>query len=176
MFFRVAPFKPQNVSSLRSRNVCLCKNSTNENTKRIIEKEYRLKFGSENLCFAYLAEAKWNGGYCCRKCNNELFIFGKKKHNRRCSCCGYSESPTANTLFHKIKCSIKNGSEMAYDIGTMNKGLQPKIDKTFINQYIQECFFRFNRLNFRATILEKLLDKMIAHSSMTYKSIKCNAT
>jgi len=65
---------------------------------------------------------------------------------------------------------------MAYDIGTMNKGLQTKIDKTHINQYIQECFFRFKRLNFRATILDKLLDRMIAHSSMTYKSIRCNAT
>jgi hypothetical protein len=43
-----------------------------------------------------------------------------------------------------------------------------------INQYIQEYFFRVNRLNFRIIILEKLLNRIIAHPPITYKSIKCN--
>ena len=296
--------------------------------KELSRKEFRLKFGSEELCLAYLTEAKWNVGYSCRKCNNKRFISGKKKHNRRCSRCGYDESPTANTLFHKIKFGIENGFEMAYDIATSKKGAnsiwlaerfgvkqttawlfrrkvqeamksseqfpledevhvdefeigtpqkgeqgrsksekkirivialeyrdgkpgrgyakviddysskslktifnvhidkEAKItadgwtgytslkkeyphfeqklsnkgqnfkmlhiqirnfknwlrgvhsycDESYINQYIQEYFFRFNRLNFRATILEKLLNRMIAHSPITYKSIRSNAT
>ena len=44
------------------------------------------------------------------------------KYNRRCSRCGYDESPTSHTLFHKIKFGIENGFEMAYDIATSKKG------------------------------------------------------
>ncbi len=42
--------------------------------------------------------------------------------NRRCSICGYDESPTANTLFHKVKFGIDNAFQMAYDITTSKKG------------------------------------------------------
>jgi hypothetical protein len=48
--------------------------------------------------------------------------------------------------------------------------------ENYINQYIQEYFYRFNCLNFRTTALGKLLNRMIYHSPITYKSIKCNAT
>ena len=296
--------------------------------KELSRKEFRAKFGSEDQCLAYLSIVKWGEEYSCRKCKNKRFSAGKKKYNRRCSRCGYDESPTSHTLFHKIKFGIENGFEMAYDIVTSKKGASsiwlaerfgvkqttawlfrrkvqeamksseqfpledevhvdefeigtPKkgeqgrsksekkirivialeyrngkpgrgyarviddysakslktifdvhIDKqakittdgwtgyaplkkayphfeqklsdkgqnfkmlhiqirnfknwlrgvhsycheSYINQYIQEYFFRFNRLNFRTTILEKLLNRMIVHTPINYKSIKCNAT
>ena len=56
------------------------------------------------------------------------------------------------------------------------RGVHSYCNKEYINQYIQEYFFRFNRLNFRQTILEKLLVRMVEAKPMTYKSIKYNAT
>jgi hypothetical protein len=296
--------------------------------KELSRREFISKFGSKDQCLAYLADTKWGVEYCCRKCKNKRFSRGKKEYNRRCSRCGYDESPTSHTLFQKIKFGIENGFEMAYEIATSKKGassiwlaerlgvkqhtawlfrrkvqeamksserfpledevhvdefeigtpqkgeqgrsksekkirivialeyrngkpgrgyakviddysaksLKPIFDlhidkeakittdgwkgyaplkqkyphfkqtlsdkgrnfkmlhiqirnfknwlrgvhsychESYINQYIQEYFYRFNRLNFRTTILEKLLNRMISHAPITYKSIKCNAT
>ena len=90
--------------------------------KELSRKEFRAKFGSEDQCLAYLSATKWDEEYSCRKCKNERFSVGKKEHNRRCSRCGYDESPTSHTLFHKIKFGVENGFEMAYDIATSKKG------------------------------------------------------
>ena len=70
--------------------------------KELSRKAFRAKFGSEDQCFAYLSAIKWGKEYSCIKCKNDRFITGKKKHNRRCSRCGYDESPTAHTLFIKL--------------------------------------------------------------------------
>jgi hypothetical protein len=90
--------------------------------KELSRKEFRSKFGSKDQCLAYLADTKWGVEYCCRKCKNKRFIAGKKEYNRRCSPCGYDESPTSHTLFHKIKFGIDNGFEMADDIAENKKG------------------------------------------------------
>lgn len=292
--------------------------------KELSRKEFRNKYGTEDQCLSYLSEQKWEKGYTCIKCKNTSFCKGKHLYNRRCTKCGYDESPTANTLFHKVKFGIENAFEMAYDIVTSKKGassiwlaerfgvkqmtawyfrrkvqevmtsseLHPleeevhvdefeigtpqegeygrspteskirvvialeyrdgkagrgyakviddystksltpifethiskdaKIitdgwsgykplvkkypdlkqilsnngenfkmlhiqirnfknwlrgihsfcDKKYMNQYIQEYFYRFNRLNFRTTILQKLLNRMVESNSITYKSIR----
>ena len=41
------------------------------------------------------------------------------------------------------------------------RGVHSYCDKDNVNQYIEEYFFRFNRLNFRQTILEKLIYRMV---------------
>ena len=295
--------------------------------KSLSRKEFRTKFGTKEQCLIYLADQKWGEGYSCVKCKNSNHCKGQKVLNRRCTKCGYDESPTANTLFHKLKFGIENGFEMAYDITTSKKGAnsiwlaerygvkqmtawlfrrkvqqamkssekfplekevhvdefeigtpqkgeqgrsksenkirvvialeyrdgkpgrgyakviedysskslskifekhistEAKIttdswsgykplmkrypdfeqklsnkgqnfkmlhiqirnfknwlrgvhsycDKETINQYIEEYFFRFNRLNFRETILEKLLCRMVKEKPINYKSIKCYA-
>jgi hypothetical protein len=48
------------------------------------------------------------------------------------------------------------------------RGVHSYCDKTYVEQYIQEYFFRFNRLNFRSSILEKLLVRMVNIKPMTY--------
>lgn len=294
--------------------------------KGLTRKEFRAKYGNEVQCLEYLVSQKWSIGYECMKCKNAKYCKGKKDYHRRCTRCGYDESPTANTLFHKLKFDIVDAFEMAYDISTSKKGANsiwlaerygvtqmtawffrrklqeamkssekyplenevhvdefeigtPKAGETgrsksetkirvviaiehrdgkagrgyaqvienysavslkgifdthikqdaaittdcwsgykplkkqypnftqklsnegknftmlhiqirnfknwlrgvhsfcskeYINQYIQEYFFRFNRLNFRASILDKLLERMVANKPITYKSIKCN--
>lgn len=308
--------------------IILYKNTIMKILKGLSRKEFRLKYGTAEKCLEYLVQEKWGEGFSCIKCKNKTFCSVKKKYNRRCTKCGYNESPTANTLFHKVKFGIDNAFEMAYDIATSKKGassiwlaerygvkqmtawlfrrkiqeamksseeyplekevhvdefeigtpqkgeqgrshsekkvrivialehrdgksgrgyakviedysaksLEPifikhispeaKIttdkwsgykpivkkyphfrqklsnkganfktlhiqirnfknwlrgihsfcDKEYVNQYIEEYFFRFNRLNFRETILEKLLNRMVASNPITYKSIRCNVT
>jgi hypothetical protein len=82
--------------------------------KELSRKEFRSKLGTEDQCLYYLSETKWSEKYVCIKCKNERFITGKKKFNRRCSLCGYDESPTSHTLFHKIKFGIENGLRHSY--------------------------------------------------------------
>ncbi len=55
------------------------------------------------------------------------------------------------------------------------RGVHSYCLKQYVNQYIQEYFYRFNRLNFRATILVNLLGRMIHHVPLAYKSVKYNA-
>lgn len=70
--------------------------------KDLSRKEFRSKFGEEHLCLSFLSTQKWAEGFSCFKCKNTKFFNGKKAHNRRCTKCGYDESPTANTLFIKL--------------------------------------------------------------------------
>lgn len=55
------------------------------------------------------------------------------------------------------------------------RGVHSYCEKETLNQYIEEYLFRFNRLNFRETILEKLLCRMVKEKPINYKSIKCYA-
>lgn len=90
--------------------------------KELSRREFRERFGTREQCLTFLAEEKWSKNYTCLKCRNTKYFEGKKALNRRCTKCGYDESPTANTLFHKLKFGIENAFEMAYDIATSKKG------------------------------------------------------
>lgn len=90
--------------------------------KSISRKEFKDRFGTADQCLAYLHQQKWASGYTCQKCGNMKACEGKLPYNMRCTRCGYDESPTAGTLFHKLKFGIENAFEMAYDIATGKKG------------------------------------------------------
>lgn len=55
------------------------------------------------------------------------------------------------------------------------RGTHSYCDKSLLDQYLEEYFFRFNRNNFRETILDKLLERMVATTPKPYKSVKCIA-
>jgi hypothetical protein len=74
--------------------------------KNMEYEEFRKIFPDELTCLRFL-EKKWDDGYACRKCKNDKFLPGKNKFDRRCSRCGYNESPSAFTLFHGIKFPIE---------------------------------------------------------------------
>ena len=90
--------------------------------KSLTRVEFQSRFGTLEACLEYLSEAKWQNGYQCRKCQNTHYCKGKKPYNRRCTKCGYDESPTSHTLFHKLKFGLDKAFEMAYDIVTSKKG------------------------------------------------------
>lgn len=65
--------------------------------------EFRKIFSDELTCLRYLEQQKWERGYQCKKCNHNKHHPGKNGFDRRCTRCGYVESPTAYTIFRGVK-------------------------------------------------------------------------
>ena len=80
-------------------------------------------FPTDQACKAHLAALKWHRGYTCKKCGHTTSVKGATAHHRRCQRCGYDESPTANTLFHKVKFPLVKAFTIVYQLTTMKKGM-----------------------------------------------------
>lgn len=80
-------------------------------------------FKTDEDCLQYLSSLKWEGGYRCKKCENDKYCRGKKPHNRRCTKCRYEESPTSGTMFDKVKFSMLKAFHVAFKISTKKKGM-----------------------------------------------------
>lgn len=80
-------------------------------------------FKTNEDCVKYIADIKWENGYKCRRCKNEKFIKGSKPHHRRCLKCKYDESPTAGTMFDKVKFSLLVAFHIVFKIATKKKGM-----------------------------------------------------
>lgn len=80
-------------------------------------------FKTEDDCIRYIADIKWEEGYTCRNCGSEKYIKGSKPHNRRCLKCKYNESPTAGTMFDKVKFSLLVAFHIIFKIATKKKGM-----------------------------------------------------
>lgn len=59
---------------------------------------------------------------CLQPRGGVAYIKGKQPASRRCSKCGYDESATTGTLFHKLKFGIDKALEMLYEVATSKKG------------------------------------------------------
>ena len=81
------------------------------------------QFPDEESCISYLADLKWKEGYECSKCKNKKYCKGLGKYDRQCTKCCYLESPTAGTLFHKLKFSILKAFWIVYYVSTSKKGI-----------------------------------------------------
>ena len=85
--------------------------------------EFTKRFQTDADCISYLMEIKWKEGMKCVKCNGEEFWKGKCSNNIRCKKCGYEESPTAGTLFHKIKFPLLKAFHICYRVSVSKKGM-----------------------------------------------------
>lgn len=47
----------------------------------------------------------------------------RRTHSRQCTRCNYKESPTANTLFHKVKFDLLKAFYIVYFVATNKKGI-----------------------------------------------------
>ena len=90
--------------------------------KEIDRDHFKAKYPDQEACYNYLAELKWSDGYQCKRCNTNRYGKGKQPCSRRCSKCGYDESTTSGTMFHKLKFDILKAFEMLYEITTSKKG------------------------------------------------------
>ena len=85
--------------------------------------KFNQRFKDDNDCLEYLAEVKWQNGYKCKRCENDKFGNGKHIYNRRFTKCRYDESPTAGTMFEKLKFSILIAFHIVFKISTKKKGM-----------------------------------------------------
>ena len=85
--------------------------------------KFNQRFKTDDDCLRYLSEIKWLEGYVCKRCSNDKFCVGKKENNRRCTKCRYDESPTAGTMFDKVKFSLLKAFHIAFKISTKKKGM-----------------------------------------------------
>jgi two-component system, sensor histidine kinase LadS len=76
--------------------------------------EFSKIFPTKEACFKYLGDLKWRDGYACKKCGNTKFSEHKETLARRCTKCRYVESPTAYTIFHKLKFDVTKAFYMLF--------------------------------------------------------------
>lgn len=81
------------------------------------------RFVSDDECYRYLADIKWENVYVCKKCGHTHYCRGVKPHSRRCTRCKYDESPTTGTMFDKIKFPLLVAFHIAFKISTKKKGM-----------------------------------------------------
>lgn len=84
---------------------------------------FNQRFKTDSDCLEYLSLLKWGDGYICKRCENTSFCSGKRPFNKRCTRCRYDESPTAGTMFDKVKFSLLIAFHIVFKISTKKKGM-----------------------------------------------------
>ena len=85
--------------------------------------EFTERFPNDLSCFEYLASYKWKEGFTCRKCGHTKYTIRKKNLARDCNRCHHVDSPTANTLFHRVRFGIRKAFMIAFEMTATTKGL-----------------------------------------------------
>lgn len=91
--------------------------------KALTIQSFRKQFSTEEDCINYLIELKWGKGYKCIRCQSEKYGKGRQWFYRRCKECGYDESVTANTMFHKCKLGLLRAFEIGFRLSVKKKGM-----------------------------------------------------
>jgi transposase-like protein len=81
------------------------------------------KFKTDLDCLEYLASKKWSNGFKCCKCNHDKFTIRKKNLARDCNRCHHLESPTANTMFHRVRFGIRKAFVIVFEMSATTKSL-----------------------------------------------------
>ncbi|TCL62655.1 transposase-like zinc ribbon protein [Mariniflexile fucanivorans] len=84
--------------------------------------EFAEQFKTDLNCKEYLAEIKWKGGYACRKCGNSSYQI-RKDFSRTCNSCSDTESPTSNTIFHRVRFGVRTAFFICFEMATSTKSL-----------------------------------------------------
>jgi len=84
--------------------------------------EFTEHFKTDDDCKRYLAAIKWQNGYECRRCKHTKATI-RVDYSRCCTRCKTIESPTSNTLFHKVKFGIRKAFMIAFELTASTKGM-----------------------------------------------------
>jgi len=85
--------------------------------------KFNERFPNDTSCLVYLAEQKWSEGYVCKKCGHTKFTVRAKNQARDCNRCHHVESPTAGTIFHRLKFGIRKAFGIIFEMSATSKGL-----------------------------------------------------
>jgi len=81
-------------------------------------------FSSDEDCYKYLSEIKWNGKeFVCPRCGHTNYCKGHLPYSRRCTRCKHDDSPTAGTMFDKTRFSLLVAFHICFKISTKKKGM-----------------------------------------------------
>ncbi len=116
--------------------------------KDVTFEEFKRFFPDDSLCLKYLADTKWSEGYKCKKCGYNKGITDEARFGIRCKNCKYVESPTAGTLFHKLKFPITKAFYMMYLVYLKGKTLSLDELSEILDLRRETCW------SFRKKILE----------------------
>ena len=81
------------------------------------------QYPDDEACLSVLSEIKWTNGFKCRKCGHTNYCKAMRKFDRECTSCHTIESPTAHTLFHKVKFGIQKAFCIVFEMSCTTKGL-----------------------------------------------------
>lgn len=84
--------------------------------------EFTQRFITDEDCKVYLSELKWSEGYFCKKCGHTKSQI-RENLSRTCNICSHTESPTAGTLFHKVKFGLHKAFFICFEMATTTKSL-----------------------------------------------------
>ena len=126
-------------------------------------------FNDNEKALKFIADAKWEDGFVCRKCGHTNYCEGKSPSARRCTRCKTEESATAHTLFHNIKFPINKAFYIAYNVCVEGKEFSSYdySDKLELNQMtcwkfrkrIKECVMRYSSKKGKVAIKTILLSE-----------------
>lgn len=81
------------------------------------------RFLDDKSCLAYLSNLKWSEGFICINCGHPKFTIRKKNLARDCNMCHHIESPTAGTMFHKLRFGMRKAFGITFEMSATSKGL-----------------------------------------------------
>lgn len=84
--------------------------------------EFAERFKTDLNCKEYLGKIKWKDGYSCRKCDNTTYQV-RNNFSRTCNKCSDTESPTANTIFHRVRFGVRTAFFICFEMATTTKSL-----------------------------------------------------
>jgi len=85
--------------------------------------EFIKQFPDDSTCLETLSNLKWSNGFKCRKCGHSNYCLTRKPFIRECTSCHTSESPTAHTLFHKVKFGVQKAFCIVFEMSCTTKGI-----------------------------------------------------
>ena len=80
-------------------------------------------FKTDSDCLKYLASIKWKNSFKCSKCKHEKYTIRKSNFARDCNLCHHVESPTANTIFHKVKFGTRKAFGIIFEMSATTKSM-----------------------------------------------------
>lgn len=85
---------------------------------------FNKSFQNDEDCYKYLAGIKWKGdSFVCKRCGNTHYCKGQLPFARRCTRCKHDESPTAGTIFNKIRISLLTAFRIIFDMCVSEKSI-----------------------------------------------------
>ena len=117
--------------------------------------EFFKKIANLEIYYEHLATIQWKEGYAYKKWVNTSHCQRIKPHLRRFAPYKYGESPTADTLFYKLKIFFKQAFDIVFGVATDKQGISLYERRSQLNWRQMTCWV------FKRKALESMQDRII---------------